>query len=344
MKQPIRRSDVLARACFSWAFGAALLCASVPTNSAAQSVDSLTVALASTTVATRGNAVAALARMSLSAIPSATRDALIDLLEREATGQETVDPRPHSEADESWSEYIMDLSDLVRTLGDVRSLRGLALLGIQTSRVNQEFVAGFRAQALTPLNEAWTTKPDARPSVVTVWALIARSADTTTQAAVLQRLLAADDTFPIALADGAIAGNLVVLVPYLDSLAQSGTLLAIVQGAVVEAATQLRPAFVALTATQLLSGYNTILSGICLNSTGALNGYCESTTNGLDNSTKHLLNDSGSHVQQGFADQARQEIQTVLDRTISAAASGVLAPIQSIVLIAGLRQVLAKIG
>jgi hypothetical protein len=128
------------------------------------------------------------------------------------------------------------------------------------------------------------------------------------------------------------------------SLAQSGTLLPIVQGAVAEAATQLRPAFAALSATQLLAQLGAILNGICLNSTGALNGYCESTTNGLDNSTKHLLKSSGDHVQQGFVDQARQEIQTVIDRTLNAVANGVLTPTQGIVLVSGLRQAAVKVS
>jgi len=325
-------------------FAVIACCALAAAPASAQSVDSLTAALASTDVLARGSAVEALSQMPVTAIPFATRDALIALLEREATGAQPVDSVRANEADEAWGEYIIGLADLVRTLGDSRALRGLALLGIQTSRATQEFVAGFGAQALPQLDEAWTTKPDARPSVVTTWALIANTADSTTRIAVLHRLFAPDDTFPIALADAAVAGKLVVMVPFLDSLGQSDTVLPIAQGAASEAAEKLRPAFTALSADQLLAQYNAILDGICLNSTGALNGYCESSTNGLDNSTKHLLKDSGSHVHQGAADQARQEIQTVIDRTLNAVANEVLTPAQGILLVSGLRQVIARIS
>lgn len=49
-------------------------------------------------------------------------------------------------------------------------------------------------------------------------------------------------------------------------------------------------------------------------------------------------------MQQGFADQARQEVQTVIDRTLNAVASGVLTATQGIVLVSGLRQVLVRIS
>lgn len=320
-----------------------LIGAAAATTARAQSVDSLTAALSSLSVNVRSDAVARLSRLTTAGLPSATRDALIALLEREATGTQPPDPAPHGELNESWSEYVIALSDLVRTLADVRSLRGLALLGIQTSKAAEDFVAGFGAQALPALDEAWATKPNSRPSVIATWALIAKSADSTTQTAVLRRLLAPDDTFPIDLAAAAVSGNLVALVPFLDSLAQATTARPMVQGALVEAADRLRPAFTALSATQLLAQLNAMLEGICLNSTGALNGYCESTTSGLDNSTKHLLRDSGVHVQQGFGDRARQEIQTVIDRTFNAVTNGVLSATQGIVLVTGLRQVIARI-
>jgi hypothetical protein len=57
-----------------------------------------------------------------------------------------------------------------------------------------------------------------------------------------------------------------------------------------------------------------------------------------------LLKSSGDHAQQGFADQARQEIQTVIDRTTSAVSNGVLTPTQGIVLVSGLRQAALKIS
>jgi len=321
----------------------ALLSVPLSTHLAAQSVDSLTVQLGSADLRTRSVAISALAHVPLTSIPSSTRTALMGLLEREANGTQVPDPLTADPADEAWDEYIIELTDLVRRVGDIGALRGLSMLGIETSRAAQQFVAGFGAQALAPLDQAWAVKPNARPSVITVWALLALHADTATQAIALNRLLAATDTFPIALADAAVVGNLTALVPFLDSLAVSPTLLPIVQGALTEAANALRPQYASLAPGQLLGQYNTWLGAICLNASGPLQGYCESSTNGIDNSTKHLLDDSGKQLQQGFASQARQELQQVVDRTLDAVSNGVLSAWQGIVLVSGLRQAIARI-
>lgn len=224
------------------ALAAALVCGGAVSPAPAQAVDSLTAALGSISLAVRSDAVTGLTLLPLTAVPSGTRDALIALLEREATGAQPADTVQRSEGDETWGEYIIDLADLVRTFGDVRSLRGLAMLGIETSRVAKEFVASFGSQALPALDDAWATKPNARPSVIATWGILVRTADSTTRVGVLQRLLAPSDTFPIALANAAVAGNLVALVPFLDSLAQNGALSLMVRGAQTDAAAQLRPA------------------------------------------------------------------------------------------------------
>lgn len=96
--------------CISLAFGIA--CLATSTQLRAQSVDSLTSLLASTDILVRGDAVEALARVPVSAVPSATRDALIALLEREATETQARDPQLTSEEDEAWGEYIIGLADL----------------------------------------------------------------------------------------------------------------------------------------------------------------------------------------------------------------------------------------
>ncbi|MBW7933483.1 MAG: hypothetical protein H3C62_07700 [Gemmatimonadaceae bacterium] len=309
----------------------------------AQSIDSLTAALGSSALLVRASAVESLNRLPVSALPSATRDALIALLEREATGTQPVDPEATADDDEAWGEYIIGLAEVVQQLGDSRALRGLCLLGIQTSRSAQEYVASFGAQAIAPLREAWSTKPTSRPSVITTLALVAKSADSTTRLVVLQTLLAPDDTFPIAIADAAIAGNLFGLVPFLDSLARAPDLSPIAQGALQEAADTLRPQLTSIPAPQLLAEYEGLLAAICHNASGALQGYCESSENGIENSAKHLLASSAQHVQQGFTNQARQELEQVVARTVNAVSAGTLTAWQGIVIITGLQQVIARL-
>lgn len=308
-----------------------------------QSVDSLATQLTSADVRTRSVAISALAHVPLTSLPPSTRTTLMSLLEREANGTQVVDPRTADPADETWDEYIIDLTDLVVRVGDSRALRGVTMLGIETSRAAQEFVAGFGAQALAPLDQAWAKKPNARPSVITVWGMLARNSDSLTALTAMQRLIAPDDTFPIALASAAEAGNLVALVPFMDSLAASLASRPIVQGAVEETANALRPQFMSLSPAQLIAQYNRWLGAICLNASGAVVGYCESSANGLDSSAKDLLNDSAKQLQLGFASGAKQELQQVIDRTVSAVKSGVLKSWQGMTIVKGLQETIARV-
>ncbi|PYP93972.1 MAG: hypothetical protein DMD34_10225, partial [Gemmatimonadetes bacterium] len=123
-------------------------------------------------------------------------------------------------------EYIIDLTRTVVRFHDPTSVRGLSLIGIQTSRAAQEFVAGLGSQSLAALDEAWTTKRSARPSVlVTLGRMVAQQQmnglSESDRQGVLKRIWAGVDSFPIALATAARAASFFVLVPVLRHIASS---------------------------------------------------------------------------------------------------------------------------
>jgi len=139
----------------------------------AQSVDSLTKLLRSRDVHVRGDAVVRLTNVNTADLPAATRTAIISLLEHEALGDvANADTMPLSENDETWGGEIDDLTNLVMRMRDPPALRGVALLGMQTSKAAQEFVADFGPRAMPVLDEAWTRRPDMRPDVDITWGLM----------------------------------------------------------------------------------------------------------------------------------------------------------------------------
>jgi len=144
--------------------GSALgLLIALPVGAAAQNVDSLVGVLASPSVYARAQAVARLNLVPLQALPAGAREAMIRLLEREATGQVTYGETTGPD-DETYAEYVVDLARGVLRLRDPSAVRGIAFLGIETSRAAQEFIAARGAAAIPVLDEVWAAKERARPS------------------------------------------------------------------------------------------------------------------------------------------------------------------------------------
>ena len=115
--------------------GSALgLLIALPVGAAAQNVDSLVGVLASPSVYARAQAVARLNLVPLQALPAGAREAMIQLLEREATGQVTYGETTGPD-DETHAEYVIDLARGVLRLHDPSAVRGIGSIDVERCSV-----------------------------------------------------------------------------------------------------------------------------------------------------------------------------------------------------------------
>jgi len=250
----------------------------------ADNPDSLVRLLTAPSLAVRADAVVRLSLIPMAQLPASARPALISLLEREATGQVAY-PDTTAAGDETWGEYIIDLTRTVVRFHDPTSVRGLSLIGIQTSRAAQEFVAGLGSQSLAALDEAWTTKRSARPSVlVTLGRMVAQQQmnglSESDRQGVLKRIWAGVDSFPIALATAARAASFFVLVPVLRHIASSDSDPS-VGAAVGRAVAELQPKLDAMPPANVASGLSDWLRALCLSAQGTRSIACTSLSGSL---------------------------------------------------------------
>src|SRR5438552_9990820 len=249
----------------------------------ADNPDSLVRLLTSPSVGVRADAVVRLSLIPMAQLPVAARPALVSLLEREATGQVAYpDTTARYETD---GEYIIDLTRTVLRFHDPASVRGLSLLGIQTSRAAQEFVASLGSQSLAALDEAWTTKRSARPSVlVTLGRMLApqqvNGLSESDRQGVLKRIWAGADSFPIALATTARAASLFILVPVLRHITSSDSDPS-VGASVGRALAELQPKLDATPPATVGSGLNDWLQALCLAAQSARSSACTSLSGSL---------------------------------------------------------------
>ena len=319
------------------ALGFALLTASSATTAFAQSIDELTTLLSSRVVAVRGGAVIQLAGRPIASIPAATRTMLIQLFEAEATKANVAFDSIAGENDESWGEYTANLSDLVLQFNDPRALRGMAYLGIQTSRNAQDFVAGLRAQAIPVLDEAWANNPMGRGAIVETWgALLAPSngLDSASRASVMNRLLAPIDTFPISLTFAATHGQLIALVPLFDSLAKT-TPDPSLADAFRFARRGLQPQFVAQPLSSRLADLGQWLAGVCTQPPVARVGYCTAA--------KTTLTTAESLVQSTVYAGARGALTRLVNLTAENRRAGILSSLQATMIVADANRISASL-
>ena len=249
----------------------------------ADNPDSLVRLLTSPSVGVRADAVVRLSLIPMTQLPVAARPALVSLLEREATAQVAY---PDTTARyETYGEYIIDLTRTVLRFHDPASVRGLSLLGIQTSRAAQEFVAGLGSQSLAALDEAWTTKRSARPSVlVTLGRMVAQQQTNglseSDRQEVLKRIWAGVDSFPIALATTARAASLFILVPVLRQISSSNSDPSVGAG-VGRALVELQPRLNAAPPATVLSGLDDWLRALCLGAQSPRSNACTSLSGSL---------------------------------------------------------------
>ncbi|MGH7673631.1 MAG: hypothetical protein ACREMV_00035 [Gemmatimonadales bacterium] len=127
-----------------------------PAGAGQGSLDSLVRLLDSPDWHERSDAIAILGRLPPDSLPPGYGPKVIALLEREA-----LQPNAALGQGEGYGEYQLALVRAVRRLKDPTSLRGVALLGVGTSRRSAEFVASHGAAGLPYLDEAWDRDPTA---------------------------------------------------------------------------------------------------------------------------------------------------------------------------------------
>jgi hypothetical protein len=229
--------------------------------------DSLARLLMTPSIHKRADVVARLNALPIVELSPSARMGLVALLDAEATGRAPVDPNPPGGEDETYSEYLIELTDAVLKLKDPASLRGLTRLGIQTGFQVQRFIASFGATSLPSLDEAWRTEVRARPSIITTWAFtLARTGPNAlnpqNRRRVSASIIAATDSFPIAVASAARVGSLSALVPLLADVA-SRSKSDIVRGEAQKAVNVLAPLRAATTPVALLEQTSELLRGFC---------------------------------------------------------------------------------
>jgi hypothetical protein len=229
--------------------------------------DSLAGVLTTTDVHQRALAVARLNALPLAELTPNARAALVELLDAEATKRVPLDAEQPTDEDETYDEYVIDLTDAVLKLDDPAALRGLTILGIQTGRDVQRWVAARGASSLPALDAAWAADPQSRGGVITTWALMLRNTGSAAlgaadRARLLGAIVGATDDLPIEVAAAARAGSLVALVPALDELSRQADD-EVVRNRAAKAVEILAPARDALTPAQALGEAQQLARGFC---------------------------------------------------------------------------------
>jgi len=158
----------------------------------------------------RSSALWDLDTLPTDSVPDAVRVKLFRLLEREALRHDD------REGGEGYGEYLIQLVETVLRYNDARSLRGMALLGNQTSRKAQEFVASFGPEALPALEEAWRVGGEPRRAALETYGYMLAAPRSGARRTVLRLLIPAADSLPVELGDEALAAGLVASLPLLE--------------------------------------------------------------------------------------------------------------------------------
>ncbi len=263
----------------------------------------------------RANAVFALYMDHSVHLASSYAPRFTALLEREAVGAIAAAPSDEN----GYGEYEIHLVELTLRFEDPASLRGMALLGIQTSRAAKEFVAQQGAASLPYLDEAWRRDRHSRMSVITTWALLLGKymgiLTREQRLDVKQRLFQAADSESLGFAWAAETAPLPEAVPLVELIAAT-TQFDIVRRRAQQVSTSLRPRRDGLPPGALLERLTDWLDAICRGAEGARHGACESLGN--------LLADARTQVAAGRLPAAKNVVSTFADRADTAFHEGAL--------------------
>ncbi len=298
----------------------------LPVGAFGQNVDSLVGVLGSPSVSARAQAVARLNLVPIQSLSSAARQALVQLLEREATGQVRYDQTTGKD-DETYSEYVIDLTRGVLRLQDASAVRGIAFLGIETSRAAQEFIATRGSAAIPVLNEVWISKERARPAIITTWGYTLASTTNglapEDRAALLGRIMQAVPAYPIPTARAARTASLITLLIPLRQIADTATDPA-VKNRLAAAASELEPRMAAASATDVLAQLAEVIAGICQGASGARQGTCSSI--------QSLVTDARQHIAAGRTNAAHSVLGALRQRAQTGLSDGTLTALEATII------------
>jgi hypothetical protein len=317
------------------------LISAICSSAHAQSVaDSMARGLDSADMAVRYNAVASLGTLAPAAIPPNVRSRLIALLENEGVVLKSlVEPTVDTTADtgEMFPGYLSALAMEVAQFKDVRSLRGLVLVGLEISRGIQDFVVANAAASLPFLAEAFAA-PRAEYSVMETWGMMLAPSRASLSAAQRQKvqasLLGAASRVPLGFVWAVSLGNLVDLEPVVHAIAASND-----DPIIVSRATQVDADLVSTLATRsttaALTGAQNWLTAFCVGATGSRIDACQSLKNEEANAVKLLAD--------GNRTAAKSVLSSLVSRAQSAQASGDLTAFEASIVIVSAQRVLATL-
>jgi hypothetical protein len=282
-------------------------------------ITALTTALAAADLATRAEAVAALGTVPPGALPATTKLRLVSLLEREATTPAV--PRPDDGEDSERGTYLMQLVRTVVRLQHPASLRGLALLGIQTSLAAQQFVASRGDSSVALLVAAERADTNSRGSVAATRGMMlgeyAARLSPVGRLSIRAALLATAPIDPLAFAHGVEYARLVEATPVLVALAAQATeeLDRDILGAAATTLTTLRDK---APTEQILDGLTESLAALCASAKGGRQQTCQSMV-----SAARLAFD---HLREARPALARQALRTLAAAATDAMRRGTITP------------------
>lgn len=275
----------------------------------AQNADSLLILLDASDWETRATAIAQLNKLPMSELPGGYAEKAIALLEREA-----VNPDPEATGPgEGYGQYEIKLMRGVLRLQDPRSLRALALNGVEMSREAKHFVASHGGRAIPHLRDAWDSTEANRYAVVQTWGLMLsdyRNRLTDDEATSIRRsLVSAAPEEPLGFIRAANRIGLLTALPFVQAYADT-VQSSLAQQRASAAADRLGSRRQRAGTAELANQFSLTVEAVCSDpDPGPERGACRSLENRLSTARRHIeggRGKDGSNVLRSFIDKVEQ--------------------------------------